>query len=105
MSMTVIVTRNVAARYRGFLASVMLEVAPGVYTSPRMNAGVRERVWTVLSDWFGANITFGAQSETAASIIMTWRDDTASGGQHVETLGLPATSLVEVDGLWLVKRP
>ncbi|MEO0813153.1 MAG: type I-E CRISPR-associated endoribonuclease Cas2e, partial [Myxococcota bacterium] len=38
--MTVIVTRNVPMRFRGFLASCMLEIAPGVYTSPGMNRGV-----------------------------------------------------------------
>ena len=31
----------------------MLEIAPGVYTAPNLNAAVRDRVWTVLSDWFG----------------------------------------------------
>ena len=45
MPMTVIVTRNVEDRYRGFLASCMLEIAPGVYTGPRMTPGVRDRVW------------------------------------------------------------
>lgn len=55
--MTVVVTRNVAPLYRGFLASVMLEIAPGVYTSPAISKGVRERVWNVLSVWFDANAT------------------------------------------------
>ncbi|WP_419625747.1 type I-E CRISPR-associated endoribonuclease Cas2e, partial [Thiolapillus sp.] len=40
MALVVIITRDVADRYRGFLASVMLEIAPAVYISPRMNAGV-----------------------------------------------------------------
>ena len=35
--MVVIVTRDVADRFRGFLASCMLEIAPGVYTAPRMS--------------------------------------------------------------------
>ena len=34
MPMCVIVTRDVPARFRGFLASCMLEIAPGVYTQP-----------------------------------------------------------------------
>ncbi|MEL6317336.1 MAG: type I-E CRISPR-associated endoribonuclease Cas2e, partial [Pseudomonadota bacterium] len=33
MPMTVIVTRDVAPRIRGFLASLALEIAPGVYTA------------------------------------------------------------------------
>ena len=50
--MTVVVTRDVAPRFRGFLASCMLEIGPGVYTAPRMNAGVRERVWAVMQEWY-----------------------------------------------------
>lgn len=44
MSVTLIVTRNAPDRFHGFLASCMLEVAPGVYVSPRMGRAVRERV-------------------------------------------------------------
>ena len=50
--MTVVVTVNVEARYRGFLASAMLEIAPGVYTSPQMTSGIRERTWDVLARWY-----------------------------------------------------
>lgn len=39
MTLTVIVTRDVEPRYRGFLASAMLEVAPTVYIHPRLSAG------------------------------------------------------------------
>ena len=52
MPMTIVITRDVEARYRGFLASAMLEVSPGVYVSPDLPAGVRERIWKVLQDWF-----------------------------------------------------
>ncbi|MEI2616046.1 MAG: type I-E CRISPR-associated endoribonuclease Cas2e [Thermomicrobiales bacterium] len=47
-------TRNVPDRFRGFLASVMCEVTPGVYTSPGMTRAVRERVWAVMEEWFDA---------------------------------------------------
>jgi CRISPR-associated protein Cas2 len=104
MTMTVIVTRNVAPRFRGFLASVMLEIAPGVYTGPRMSKGVRERIWTVLTGWFEAGATVGQHPEDAASIVMTWHDKEAPGGQGIETLGVPAKTLVDVDGMLLVKR-
>jgi CRISPR-associated protein Cas2 len=96
MSMTVIVTRDVEARYRGFLSSTMLEIAPGVYTGPRMTKGVRERVWRVLADWYSA-LGQGA-------IVMTWRDPSEPGGQGISTLGEPPKTLVEVDGVILVKR-
>jgi CRISPR-associated protein Cas2 len=104
MPMTIVVTRNVAPRYRGFLASVMLEIAPGVYTSPQMSKGVRERVWDVLTGWFDFKATIGAQSEDSASIVMTWRDVASPGGQQILTLGLPAKTLVDADGIMIVNR-
>jgi len=104
MPMTIVVTRNVATRYRGFLASVMLEIAPGVYTSPKMTRGVRDRIWEVLTGWFGYSPTIGQHSEDAASIVMTWRDAASPGGQQILTLGLPAKTLVDVDGVMIVNR-
>lgn len=94
--MTVIVTRNVADRIRGFLASTMLELASGVYMSVRYSTAVRERIWAVLEDWF--------QLETEASIVMVWSEPSVPGGYAVRTLGLPPVELVEVDGLLLTKR-
>ncbi|WP_232424187.1 type I-E CRISPR-associated endoribonuclease Cas2e [Imhoffiella purpurea] len=91
-----IVTRDVTDRYRGFLGSLMLEVAPTVYISPRMNPGVRSRTWKVLSDWHKA--------EPQGSIVMVWRDVKATGGIGIATLGTPPKELVDVDGLWLVRK-
>lgn len=96
MSLVVIVTRDVADRFRGFLASTMLEVAPTVYLSPRMNAGVRARIWDVLSDWHHA--------EPRGSIVMVWRDVNETGGVGIANLGSPPRELVEMDGLWLTKQ-
>lgn len=93
---TMIVTRDVEARYRGFLTSVMLEVAPGVYVSPRMSAGVRDRVWAVMADWWG--------SLGNGSIVMIWRQKDAAGGLAIETLGEPPKEIVDADGILLVKR-
>jgi CRISPR-associated protein Cas2 len=96
MPMTVVVTRDVEDRYRGFLSSVMLELAPGVYTGPRLSRGVRERVWLVLSDWHG--------ELRRGSIVMTWRETTAPGGQGVLMLGETRRMLVDIDGVLLVRR-
>jgi CRISPR-associated protein Cas2 len=92
--MTLVVTRNVPDRYRGFLASVMLEISPGTYASPRMNRGVRERIWEVCRDWSSTLPDDG-------SVTMAWRDPRAPGGLSIEIIGSPKASLVEVDGLWL----
>src|SRR4051794_16032031 len=89
--MVVIVTRDVADRFRGFLASAMLEIAPGVYTSPRMTAGARERVWGVIETWFAA---LGG-----GSVVMTWRDHKEPCGQGIRTLGSPPYRFVDIDGL------
>ncbi len=93
--MTVVVTTNVAARYRGFLASAMLEIAPGVYTSPNMTSGIRGRVWEVLTRWYG--------DMQEGSIVMTWREPSAVGGQRIRILGEAPKEIVDADGIYLVK--
>ena len=72
--MTVIVTVNLEPRYRGFLASAMLEIAAGVYTSPNMTSGIRDRIWEVLSEWYS--------QLGQGSIVMTWRDPSAVAGRR-----------------------
>ncbi|WP_082806065.1 type I-E CRISPR-associated endoribonuclease Cas2e [Marichromatium gracile] len=96
MPLVMVVTRDVADRYRGFLGSLMLEVAPTVYISPRMNPGVRVRTWNVLSNWH--------KNEPQGSIVMVWRDVSATGGIEIATLGTPPRELIDVDGLWLVRK-
>lgn len=95
--MTIVVTRNVSNRIRGFLASSMLELAPGVYSGARLSPAVRNRIWSVLVDWFSA--------ETDASIVMVWREPQMPGGQSVLCLGTPPLELVELDGVVLTKKP
>lgn len=109
MSMTVVVTRNVSGRFRGFLASVMCEIAPGVYTAPRMSRGVRDRVWSVLEGWWKLG--------DDAMIVMTWPDSVLPGGQEVRVLGGPPAyetnepakpskrDLVKHDGVYLARTP
>ena len=94
--MTIVVTVNVEGRYRGFLASAMLEIAPGVYTAPMMTGGIRDRVWDVLSRWY-AELGEG-------SIVMTWRDPSAVGEQRIRTLGESPKRIVDADGVYLVKH-
>ena len=96
MSMTVVVTRNVSSRIRGFLASSMLEMAPGVYSAPQISAAVRDRIWSVLNEWFYA--------DQDASIIMLWEDTSHAGGQSARVLGLPPVKLIDIDGLLIAHR-
>jgi len=97
MPMCVVITRDVEDRYRGFLGSAMLELAPGVYAHPRMNSGVRDRIWKVIEDWFG---TLGS-----GSIVMTWGERQAAGSLGMRSLGHPPKQVVDHEGVLLVRRP
>ena len=94
--MTVLVTRDVAERYSGFVASVMPEVAPGVFASPQLSRAVRDRIWAVLGDWWSA--------APGGSILMLFRDETAPGQLRVLALGTPVRDLADLDGLLVGKR-
>ena len=96
MPMTMVVTRNVEARYRGFLSSIMLEVAPGVYVAPDLTPGVRERLWRVLSEWWKA---LGN-----GSVVLVFRDRKAVGRVRIQTLGNPPKEIVDAGGVLLLKR-
>lgn len=96
MSMTVVVTRNVSQRVRGFMASAMLEIGPGIYLGARISTAVRERVWSVLQEWLPV--------EPDAAVIMVWNDRERPCGLAVQTIGSAPIDLVEVDGLILARR-
>ena len=96
MPLTMVVTRNVEARYRGFLTSVMLEIAPGVYVAPDLSASVRTRVWDVVSSWWASLGT--------GSVVIVWRDTKVVGNLCIKTLGEPPKEIVDADGVLLVKR-
>ena len=96
MPLAIVVTRNVEDRYRGFLASIMLEIAPGVYVAPDLTASVRTRVWEVLTEWW-ATLRNG-------TLVMVWRDNNAVGNLRIETIGEPPKEIVDADGVLLVKR-
>ncbi len=96
MPMVVIITRDVEARYRGFIGSVMLELSAGVYAHPRMSPAVRKRVWEVMSDWH-AQLNRG-------SVVMTWAESAANGGLGLVALGEPPKDIVPHNAMLLVRR-
>lgn len=93
MALTVLITRDVEDRYRGFLASAMLELAPGVYASPNLSAKAREKIWEVLKDWHGQLLR--------GSIVLLYPDRQADGGLSVRHLGSPPRQAVRIDGVLL----
>jgi len=94
MPMTVIVTRNVPDRFRGFLASCMLEPAPGVYVAPNMSRAVRERVWDVMWAWKDL-------VPSDAGLLLLWRSLQATSGMEMQTIGWPKKEMFDYEGLWL----
>ncbi len=96
MPMTVVVTRDVADRYRGFLSSVMPEAAPGVFVGAELSKGVRERLWTVMTGWW--------TEMPGGSVVLLWKDDSEPGRLGLRTLGLPPRTLADLDGALLVRR-
>jgi CRISPR-associated protein Cas2 len=96
MPMVVVITRDVEARYHGFIGSVMLELSAGVYAHPRMNPGVRKRIWEVLRDWH-SQLGRGC-------VVMTWAESAANGGLGLSTLGDTPKDIVSHDAMLLVRR-
>ena len=56
---------------------------------------MRERVWAVMTEWHAA--------ESSGSIVMIWRDREATGGIGLAHLGVPAKTLIEMDGMWIAR--
>ena len=94
MSMTVMVTRNVSDRIRGFLASSMLELAPGVYVAPGISPPVRARIWKVIEEWIDAS----------SSAVMLWTDPSMPGGLASQVLGTPPIAIRDLDGMLVAQR-
>lgn len=90
-----VVTVNVGGCYRAFLVSAILEIAPGVYTSPQMTSGIRKRIWEMPTRWH--------YELRQGSIVMTWWDPAVVDQQQIRTLGEAPKEIVDADGVYLVK--
>lgn len=96
MPFTVIITRDVEDRYRGFLGSIMLELSPGVYAQPRLSAGVRTRILDVLTGWH--------EQLGQGSIVVCWGEPSGNGGLGLRIFGAPPKTVVTHDAMLLVRR-
>lgn len=96
MSLTVLITRDVEDRYRGFLSSTMLEVAAGTYISKSLTPRARDKVWKVVSEWHG--------ELNRGSVTLIYPDSASDGGIAVHSLGVPTRRPVPIDGALLMKR-
>ncbi len=82
---------NGEAGHSPFQASFGVGGAP-----PDMSAGVRDRMWMVVSSWY-AELRRGA-------IVLLWREQKAVGALRMELLGESPKEIVDADGILLVKR-
>ncbi len=96
MSLTVLITRDVEDRYRGFLASAMLEASAGVYVSKGLTPRARDKIWKVVADWH-ATLNRG-------SLTLLYADAACPGGLAVKILGAPTRRPVPIDGTLLMFR-
>lgn len=96
MSFTVVITRDVEDRFRGYLASAMLEASAGVYVSDRLTPRSRDALWATMSRWH-AQLGRGV-------LQMLYADAKAEGGIVVRSLGTPARQAIRLDGLLLMHR-
>jgi len=92
MPFTVVITRDVEDRYRGFLGSIMLELAPGMYAQPRLSAGVRGRVLG------------GYGQLRRGSIVVCWAEPSGNGGLGLRTFGEPPKTIVTHNAMLFVRR-
>ena len=89
--MTVLIIENASETTRGQICCWMLEVKPGVFIA-KMSAVVREAIWKLVKEdqrILGAILAYNAPTEI---------------GFTMEMYGEPRRSIIEMDGLQLIKR-
>ena len=87
--MLVIVLENASDKLKGTLTRWMIEIKPGVYAG-RLRAMVREKLWEMIEEYQpqGALMVYSMNNEQGYSIKM---------------LGEPKRSVIDLDGLQLIK--
>lgn len=83
-------------RVHGFLRSCMLNPHPGVYVSVSLDAGSRDRIWTILESWW--------ESEPRGTILMMYKAKNKPMGLDFRSLGAPKRSIVEYEGIYMLLK-
>ena len=91
MSATMIATRDVLPRVRGFLASCFLEVSSGVYFSNQINPKVRQRILDVLMEWY--------EEKPQGGVVILWPNNEVEGGLEYKVIGQAPRELVNLNGV------
>ena len=87
--MVVMVLENASERLRGIITRWMIETKPGVFVGT-LNATVRDKLWTIIEqeEPQGALVIFSTNNEQ---------------GYQMKMLGEPTRSIIDLDGLQLIK--
>lgn len=88
--MVVIVLENASEKLRGLITRWLIETKPGVFVGS-VSAIVREKLWEVVEE----------ETPRSALLIYSYNNEQ---GYRIEMLGEPRRSLVDLDGLQLIKR-
>ena len=95
-ALTLVITRDVNSRYRGFLRSAMAEIASGIYVSTQLNSDARDRLYEVIREWH--------ETLNSGSITMIWRDKDAAADIGIRCLGTTQKDFCDVDGFLLTRK-
>lgn len=94
MKYALLALSNKPRRFAGFLHSVAMEVAPGVFLAADFNRAAFERVWEVLEAWH--------QAWPEGWIVAVLPAEKPRHPPMIRALGVPARTLIEHDGLHLL---
>ena len=88
--MVVIILENATDKLRGILTRWMIEVKPGVFVGT-LNTVVRGKIWDIVKEntLQGALLVYSKNNEQ---------------GYCIEMYGEPTRSVIDLDGLQLIKR-
>lgn len=94
--MIVICLSGTPDRFHGFLRSVMMNVHPGVYVSMDLDAGSRDRIWDILSQWW--------EADPRGMALMMHRDKAMPMELALRSLGTPKRTITGCDGHYALVR-
>lgn len=88
--MVVIILENATERLRGIISRWLIETKVGVFVGS-LNVRVRKKLWEIIME----------ETPKGALLIYTYSNEQ---GFRIEMQGEPTRSLVDLDGLQLIKR-
>ena len=94
--MVVICLADVADRFHGFLRSCMLNPHPGVHVAMDLDAGSRDRIWSILEGWW--------EAEPRGVGLLLWRDKSKPMSIDMRSFGAPKRDIVEIDDHYALRK-